>query len=113
MDLNAGVPSSRGAAHNREQPTLATVRFTRIQILRSPKRCVESHDKSPNQNGNHHVQPNVGQNQGYDRNYGEDHQNEAVVDCTVENDQGIVAEEVEEEPGDEDDQEDDHGDWVP
>ncbi|CAN6553950.1 unnamed protein product [Malus baccata var. baccata] len=111
--LNAAVPSPRGTAHNRDQPTFGSFLLVGIQILRSPKRRVQPNNRDPNQNRHQHVQPHVRENQSHDGDDGENPQNDAVVDDSVENYERFVAEEVEEEPGDEDEEEDNEGDWVP
>lgn len=74
---------------------------------------MHGHQESPDQKRDQHVQPHVGQDQRHDGDHPEGPQHHAVVDRAAEEGQGLVPEEVEVEPGDEDDEEDDHGDRVP
>lgn len=112
MILNGRVTSSGGTADNREQ-TISTISFIIIQIISSSNRCMYHHQESPNQHRHQHVQPHISENQGYNRNNSKNYKDETVIDLKSENDQRLVAEEVEEEPGDKDNQEDNHGNRMP
>lgn len=105
-ELKASVPITRRTAHNRKQATIGSFELG-VQILSTPKRGVQQHNCDPNEKGDEDVQPHVGENQSH---YGDDSKDAgdyAVVDDPIEEDEGPVAEEVEEEPGDEDEEEDD------
>lgn len=55
----------------------------------------------------------MGEDEGYDSHNTKNNQHHSIVDSPIEEHDGLVAEEVEKEPPDEDDQEDHHGNWVP
>lgn len=74
---------------------------------------MQANNQNNNGHGNHHIQPNVTEDQSNDCKEAQKNQNSRITDGAVENDEWVVAEEVEEEPTEEDDQEDDHGNWVP
>lgn len=55
----------------------------------------------------------MSENQCNDCNRGNAHKNNAVVHNSVEDQNGVISKEVEEEPGNEYNQENDHGDGMP
>ncbi|PON40146.1 hypothetical protein PanWU01x14_299130, partial [Parasponia andersonii] len=82
------------------------------EIVRTPKHSVQRHQTSPNRDRNDDVQPGVGQDQGHDGDHPERRQHEAVVHGGADDGEGLFPGEVEEDPGGEDEQEDDHGERV-
>lgn len=115
MNLNAAEPRACGRTpDDREETSIGGfLLLVEIQIICATKGSVEGHDGGGDEERNQHIEPNVGEDESDDGDDGEQGQNDAVIDGTVEEDKGLVAEQIEEGPGDEDDEEDDHGDRVP
>lgn len=109
---HATVTLMRRTNDRNQSPVL---RFLLVEelIVRNPKCSVEADDHCGDYQRNEHIQPYMREHERDDCDNSKRHQNDSVINLPVEDDDRIVAEEIEEEPGDEHDQEHDHRDRMP
>lgn len=100
------------STHNWEQPTLRCLALIQEQILCAPEGGVSAANDQRNNQGYEDIHPDVSKHQCHNSDQAQRHQDEAVIDDSAEDEEWIVAGEVEEKPADEHHQEDDHGDGV-
>lgn len=98
------IPSARARAHRL---------FIDKKIIGPPKQRVNQHNHHPNQQRNQNVQSNICQEQKQKSQQRQHNNYVQVIDSSSQHDNGLVAEEVEEEPRDHRGEEDDHRDGVP
>uniref|UniRef100_A0A0A9CK53 Uncharacterized protein n=1 Tax=Arundo donax TaxID=35708 RepID=A0A0A9CK53_ARUDO len=82
-------------------------------VLRLVQRGVQDDEHEPDEQRGEDVGGGVGEQQESERDDGEHGEDDAVADDAAEEDEWLVAEEVEDEPGEHADEEDDEGDGVP
>lgn len=71
---------------------------------------MQANQRNPNCNRNDDVDPHLRQQKCSDSDHPEPHHDDPIVNGETGQSEGVVAGKVEEEPGNEDEQEDDHGD---
>lgn len=74
---------------------------------------MKENQEGTNYKWNENIQPHMSENQRNDCNHAKPRKNNAVVHNPVKYQNGFIPKEVEEEPGDEHNQENDHGDGMP
>ncbi|RXH78243.1 hypothetical protein DVH24_001761 [Malus domestica] len=96
----------------REQSPIRRFLIVHNKILRPPKHRMQPNQNDPNHPRNDDVDPHVSQDQSHNRHHRKNNHHDSVRDHKPEHLEGLVTGEVEHEPGGEDDQEDDDGEWV-
>lgn len=98
---------------HRQQPTSGGGLLIEKMIGRNPKRSVQSYHDDPRYQSSQHIGSHISRHKS---NYGNNTQNAQhnfIIERLVEEDERVVAEEVEEQPADEDEQEHDDRNRVP
>lgn len=98
-----------GAAYHGQQSSLRSLLLIEKQVVRDPEGRVEHHDCGTDHQGNEHIQPDVGEHESHHCDKGQHKEDDPVAEGSAEDNDRLVAEEVQGEPARENDDEDDHG----
>lgn len=100
-------------SHNRQQSPLRSALLIEKMIRRNPKGGVQSNEDDTCNQSSQNIGSHISRNKSDDGKNAQNPQNNFIIERLVEENERLVAKEVEEQPSDEDEQEDDDRNRVP